>query len=83
MLNKCYCYAIDVELPKRTRLAVVQKQPEPFNHLKPFPKMAKEIKLMRGPEEVHNKIIYGEYGIQVTFTNICCFLAHLSTKCSG
>jgi len=41
-----------------------EKVPQYPGHIRP-PKMTKDIELMRGPELVHNRLIYGKYGIQV------------------
>ncbi|KAH3890241.1 39S ribosomal protein L16, mitochondrial-like [Dreissena polymorpha] len=53
-----------VVMPARNRLPLLPKQPEPLNSHFPFPKMQKKLYLMRGPEPVHNDIIYGEFAIQ-------------------
>ncbi|XP_052798958.1 39S ribosomal protein L16, mitochondrial-like [Mya arenaria] len=53
-----------VEMPERRRLVVAQKQPLPMAPMDPFPKMQKMLNLMRGPELVHNTLVYGEFGVQ-------------------
>lgn len=53
-----------VQYPERRRLRIVEKMPEPLSTTKAYFKMPKRLDFMRGPELVHNKIIYGEYGVQ-------------------
>ncbi|XP_054257258.1 39S ribosomal protein L16, mitochondrial [Macrosteles quadrilineatus] len=51
-----------IEIPERQRLTVVPKVPTFPPGLRP-PKMQKNLKFMKGPEEVHNKLIHKQYGI--------------------
>jgi hypothetical protein len=46
------------------RLDFFSQVPQTPGHIRP-PKMTKDTELMRGPELVHNRLIYGKYGIQV------------------
>lgn len=43
----------------------MQKVPQYPNNLRP-PKMTKRLKLMRGPETVHNFLVHEQYGIMAT-----------------
>lgn len=52
-----------VKFPERKRLAIIQKVPHLDTNIKP-PRHQKMLIQMRGPEEVHNKLQYGDYGIQ-------------------
>ena len=42
-----------------------EKVPNPVHSGAVVKPMRKSIYLMRGPEEVHNRILYGEFAIQV------------------
>ncbi|XP_053384436.1 39S ribosomal protein L16, mitochondrial-like [Mercenaria mercenaria] len=53
-----------VQYPERMRLRMMEKIPEPLSATRAHYKMSKRLELMRGPEQTHNRIIYGEYGIQ-------------------
>ncbi|XP_005108443.1 39S ribosomal protein L16, mitochondrial [Aplysia californica] len=52
-----------VVYPERRRLKIMEKIPPLDAGVRP-PKMMKDLHLMRGPETVHNKLQYGDYGIQ-------------------
>ncbi|XP_066992049.1 large ribosomal subunit protein uL16m [Anabrus simplex] len=52
----------DVEFPERTRLRFVDKVPQYPSNIRP-PKMIKNLKFMRGPEELHNFLLHKQYGI--------------------
>ena len=56
-----------VEFPERRKLRFFDKVPQLPAQLKP-PKMMKDLYDMRGPELIHNKLQYGEFGIQVCIT---------------
>ena len=56
-----------VEFPERRKLKFFDKVPQLPAQLKP-PKMMKDLYDMRGPELIHNKLQYGEFGIQVCIT---------------
>ena len=60
-----YLKHVDVEYPERRRLKIQEKVPQFASHIRP-PKMFKQIILMRGPEQVHNKLFLKKYGIQVS-----------------
>ncbi|KAL5017628.1 hypothetical protein ScPMuIL_007217 [Solemya velum] len=51
------------EYPERRKLRFFDKVPQLPPDRRPM-KMMRDIGLMRGPEDVHNKLQYGEYGIQ-------------------
>nr|CAG4638729.1 EOG090X0DE4 [Cyclestheria hislopi] len=52
----------DIVMPEKPKLPFVDKVPQYPPSLRP-PKMSKRIELMRGPEPIHNKLIYNQYGI--------------------
>ncbi|GFR73334.1 39S ribosomal protein L16, mitochondrial [Elysia marginata] len=52
-----------VKFPERRRLRIIDKIPHMETGIRP-PKMPKDLYMMRGPELVHNKLQYGDYGIQ-------------------
>lgn len=52
----------DVENVDRPKLKFIEKVPQYPPNLKP-PKMQKRLKLMRGPELIHNTLIHKQYGI--------------------
>ena len=58
---------LDVEYPKdtRRRLKLYDKVPQPLTASAKIAKQTKRLELMRGPELVHNTLVYGDYGIQV------------------
>lgn len=51
-----------VEFPDRPKLRVMEKVPQYGNNIR-APKMQKRIKLMRGPETVHNTLQHRMYGV--------------------
>ncbi|KAK2583326.1 hypothetical protein KPH14_009328 [Odynerus spinipes] len=55
----------DVEYPEKNKLKVVDRMPNYPPAFRPF-KMQKKLKLMRGPEEVHNNLLHKQYGIIAT-----------------
>ena len=55
---------VDVKYPERRRLKIIDKIPPIDPGIRP-PKMPRDLYLMRGPEPIHNKLQYGDYGIQV------------------
>ncbi|KAL8562586.1 hypothetical protein ACOMHN_045850 [Nucella lapillus] len=52
-----------VEFPERRKLKFFDKVPQLAASVRP-PKMMKDLHLMRGPELIHNKLQYGQFGIQ-------------------
>jgi hypothetical protein len=60
----------DVEFPEKRKLSFFEKVPQLPATMKP-PKMMKDIYDMRGPELVHNKLQYGQFGIQVSPGAVC------------
>ena len=54
-----------VELPERPKLKFIEKVPIMPPNLK-APKMQKRLRLMRGPEEIHNFLIHKQFGIIAT-----------------
>lgn len=58
-------YILDVEFVDRPKLKIMEKVPQYAANLKP-PKMQKRLKLMRGPELVHNTLLHKQYGIIAT-----------------
>jgi len=50
--------------PDRRRLKIIDKVPNLHPSIRP-PKHMRDLYMMRGPEMVHNKLQYGDYGIQV------------------
>ncbi|XP_022917435.1 large ribosomal subunit protein uL16m [Onthophagus taurus] len=55
----------DVVIPEKPKLRFFDKVPQYPASIKP-PKMQKKLKLMRGPELVHNTFLYKQYGIIAT-----------------
>nr|CAG4652160.1 EOG090X0DE4 [Triops cancriformis] len=51
-----------VKLPERVKLKFMEKVPQYTAAVRP-PKMMKRLKLMRGPEEIHNQLTLKQYGI--------------------
>ncbi|CAH0555854.1 unnamed protein product [Brassicogethes aeneus] len=51
-----------VEFPEKPKLKYIDKVPQLPAAIKP-PKMQKNLKLMRGPEPVHNFLLHKQYGI--------------------
>ncbi|XP_055390139.1 39S ribosomal protein L16, mitochondrial [Condylostylus longicornis] len=54
-----------VEFIERPKLKMMEKVPQYPPNLRP-PKMQKKLKLMRGPELVHNTLLHEQYGIIAT-----------------
>ncbi|KAJ8932641.1 hypothetical protein NQ318_015991 [Aromia moschata] len=52
----------DVEFPDKPKLKFIDKVPTLPPNVKP-PKMQKKLRLMRGPEEIHNFLMHKQYGI--------------------
>ncbi|XP_046360234.1 39S ribosomal protein L16, mitochondrial-like [Haliotis rufescens] len=52
-----------VEFPERKRLRFYEKVPQLQQGVR-APKTPKDLHLMRGPDKLHNKLQYGQYGIQ-------------------
>ncbi|KAI4481325.1 hypothetical protein M0804_009445 [Polistes exclamans] len=52
----------DVEFPERSKLRIMEKVPQYPPSLRPF-KMQKKLRLMRGPELIHNTLLHKQYGI--------------------
>lgn len=50
--------------PERRRLRIIDKVPQLNPSIRP-PKHMRDLYMMRGPEMVHNKLQYGDFGIQV------------------
>lgn len=55
-------------MPDRQRLKILEKVPPPINPSKPPLRSPRSPHLIRGPETLHNSIVYGEYGVQVSNT---------------
>ncbi|XP_012543065.1 39S ribosomal protein L16, mitochondrial [Monomorium pharaonis] len=55
----------DIEYPERSRLRVVEKVPQFPPGMRP-PKMQKRLRYMRGPEPIHNFLMYRQFGIIAT-----------------
>lgn len=54
----------EIEIPEKGKPRYVEKVPQPWGNVK-MPKMTKNLKFMRGPEEIHNTLIHKQYGIIV------------------
>nr|BAN20993.1 mitochondrial ribosomal protein L16 [Riptortus pedestris] len=52
----------NIQIPERSKPKFMEKVPQPFGNIK-MPKMTKNLRFMRGPEEVHNQLIHKQYGI--------------------
>ncbi|KRT83214.1 ribosomal protein, partial [Oryctes borbonicus] len=52
----------DYEIPEKPKLKYVDKVPPLPPSIRP-PKMQKRLRLMRGPETVHNSLMYQQYGV--------------------
>lgn len=52
----------DIEIPEKVKLRFMDKVPQLPPNVR-APKMQKRLKLMRGPETVHNTLMYHQYGI--------------------
>uniref|UniRef100_A0A6M2DX17 Large ribosomal subunit protein uL16m n=1 Tax=Xenopsylla cheopis TaxID=163159 RepID=A0A6M2DX17_XENCH len=62
---KCFPPPINydhIHLPEKPKLKLLEKVPQYPAGIRP-PKMQKKLRLMRGPEEIHNKLIHKQYGI--------------------
>lgn len=55
----------EIEFPERRKLKVMDKVPQYPSNIRP-PKMQKRLRYMRGPEEVHNFLLYRQFGIIAT-----------------
>jgi len=55
----------NIEYPERSRLKIMEKVPQFPAGTRP-PKMQKRLRYMRGPEKVHNFLMYRQYGIIAT-----------------
>ncbi|XP_055911702.1 39S ribosomal protein L16, mitochondrial isoform X1 [Eupeodes corollae] len=55
----------NIEKYDRPKLRIMEKVPQYAANLRP-PKMQKRLRLMRGPEKVHNTLIHKQYGIVAT-----------------
>lgn len=58
-------YFADIEFTAKPKLPIVPKVPQFNTNIRP-PKMQKRLKLMRGPELVHNTLLHRQYGIIAT-----------------
>jgi len=63
ILNKPPDYSFVEFPPERRKLKMLKKVPDPLGGQR-MPKMPRAIKDMRGPELIHNKLIFKQYGIQ-------------------
>ncbi|EFN84563.1 39S ribosomal protein L16, mitochondrial [Harpegnathos saltator] len=52
----------EIEYPERRRLKIMEQIPQFPSGIRP-PKMQKRLRYMRGPENVHNFLLYRQYGI--------------------
>lgn len=66
-------YLSEIEYPERRRLRIMEKVPQYPQGLRP-PKMQKRLRYMRGPEEVHNVLLYKQYGIIVSLYKTVLYL---------
>ncbi|CAL1679622.1 unnamed protein product [Lasius platythorax] len=55
----------EIEYPERRKLRIIEKVPQYPPGMRAF-KMQKRLRYMRGPEEVHNFLLYKQYGIIAT-----------------
>lgn len=55
----------EIEYPERRKLRVMEKVPQFPPGIRP-PRMQKRLRYMRGPENVHNFLMYRQYGIMVS-----------------
>ncbi|XP_074036296.1 mitochondrial ribosomal protein L16 [Leptinotarsa decemlineata] len=51
-----------VEMPERPKLRVVERAPQYPPNIR-APKMQKKLRLMRGPEPIHNFLLHKQYGV--------------------
>ena len=63
LFSHCILFS-DVKYPERRRLKIIDKVPPLEPSVRP-PKHMRDLYRMRGPETIHNKLQYGDYGIQV------------------
>lgn len=56
-----------MEIPERPKLKYMDKVPQYPPTIRP-PKMQKRLRLMRGPETLHNFLVHRQYGIIVINT---------------
>lgn len=74
-----------VEFPERVKLRQVEKVPTYPSGIQP-PKMMKNLKFIRGPELIHNKLIHEQYGIvainggRIKFNHFELLRNHLTRK---
>jgi hypothetical protein len=61
----CFFICLDVEFPEKTKLRFVDKVPQMPGNIRP-PKMIKNLRFMRGPEELHNFLLHQQFGIIVS-----------------
>lgn len=57
----------DIEIPEKKKLRMMDKVPPPVLHTASnlAVQQRSEAKYCRGPEPIHNKLNYGQYGVQV------------------
>jgi len=55
----------DIEFPERARLKIMERVPQFPPGMRP-PKMQKRLRYMRGPEKIHNFLMYRQFGIIVS-----------------
>ncbi|EZA56414.1 hypothetical protein DMN91_009834 [Ooceraea biroi] len=55
----------EIEYPERRKLRIMEKVPQFPAGMRP-PKMQKRLRYMRGPEQIHNSLLYKQYGIVAT-----------------
>lgn len=53
-----------MEIPEKSKLKFMEKTPN-LGNIK-MPKMIKNLRFMRGPEQIHNSFIHKQYGIIVS-----------------
>nr|CAG4646565.1 EOG090X0DE4 [Macrothrix elegans] len=51
-----------IQIPEKSKLPFLDKVPTYSANLRP-PKMMKRLRFIRGPEDIHNELIYQQYGI--------------------
>ncbi|XP_014245199.1 39S ribosomal protein L16, mitochondrial [Cimex lectularius] len=52
----------NIVIPEKGKPKYMEKVPQPYGNVK-MPKMTKNLRFMRGPEEIHNSFIHQQYGI--------------------
>lgn len=60
-----FCFK-DIVLPEERKLPQLETTPEMWDNIAPM-KIPKRRQFMRGPETVHNRFLYNQYGIIVRF----------------